>query len=160
MNQSVIEPIVLTADVKGTQAATFSYFTHRFGDWWPRDYTFSKGELDRICLGQAVGEWCFEKGPYGFRCDWGRILAWNPPRLVAFTWQLGPKSVLQPDPSFCSEVSVEFAEPTPGMSRVTLTHQYFERHGTDGAGYRAEMASEYGWPLLLNIFAAAVSNGR
>jgi len=155
MNQCVIEPIVQLTFVQLPQAKTFNYFTNRFWDWWPRDYTFSKGVLDRICLGSGVGEWCFEQGPHGFRCDWGRILEWNPPRLVSFTWQIGPRSVLQPDPSLCSEVSVEFAEATAGASCVTLTHKHFERHGVDGAGYRAEMASEYGWPLLLKIFSAA-----
>jgi uncharacterized protein YndB with AHSA1/START domain len=158
MHQYVIEPIVQIAFVQRPPATTFTYFTSRFGDWWPRDYTFSKGVLDRICLGNAVGEWCFEQGPHGFRCDWGRILEWNSPSLVAFTWQIDPKSVLQPDPSLCSEVRVEFTEPTPGMSRVALTHKHFERHGADGAGYRSEMASDYGWPLLLKIFAAAADD--
>ena len=155
MNQSVIEPIVQVAFVQMPQAKSFTYFTSRFGDWWPRDYTFSKRVLERICFGNAVGEWCFEQGPHGFRCDWGRILEWNPPSLVAFTWQIGPRSVPQPDPSLCSEVSDEFSEATPGVSRVALTHRNFDRHGADGAGYRSEMASEYGWPLLLKAFSAA-----
>jgi|SRR5450631_2716967 uncharacterized protein YndB with AHSA1/START domain len=158
MHQYVVEPIVQVAFVQLSQAKTFNYFTSRFGDWWPRDYTFSKGVLDRICLGRAVGEWCYEQGPQGFRCDWGRILELNPPSLIAFTWQIGPKSVPQPDPSLCSEVKVEFAEATPGVSRVALTHKYFERHGADGASYRAELASDYGWPMLLRAFTAAAQD--
>jgi uncharacterized protein YndB with AHSA1/START domain len=158
MNPDLIEPIVHEAFVQRPQTETFRYFTDQFGDWWPREYTFSKSVLDCICLGKSVGEWCFERGPHGFRCDWGRILTWNAPSLVAFTWQIGPKGVLQPDPSLSSQVSIEFSEPTPGMSRVVLTHGHFERHGPDGVAYRAEMASEYGWPLLLKLFVAAASN--
>ena len=93
--------------------------------------------------------------PYGFRCDWGRILEWNPPHLLAFTWQIGPKSMLQPDPDQCTEVWVTFGESDPGESRIKLTHKYFERHGDDAARYRADMASDYGWPLLLQTFASA-----
>jgi hypothetical protein len=132
----------------------FCYFTGRFGDWWPRDYTFSKKLLSAMYLGQAVGEWCYGQGPHGFRCDWGRILEWNPPRLVVFTWQIGPKSILQPDPDQCTEVGVQFSELAPGKSRVKLTHKCFERHGADATGYRADTASDYGWPLLLQMFAA------
>jgi hypothetical protein len=41
-------------------------------------------------------------------------------------------------------------------SRPTaVTHEYFERHGADAAAYRADMASDHGWPLLLQMFAAA-----
>lgn len=155
MIQRVIEPISLEALVHLPLAETFDYFTTRFGEWWPRDYTFSKGLLDHIALGRAVGEWCYEQGPHGFRCNWGRILEWNAPRLLAFTWQIGPKSVLQPDPNLSSEVWVNFSEPTSGSSLVKLMHKYFERHGADAAGYRAEMASEYGWPLLLKSLSAA-----
>lgn len=154
MTEPIIEPLVQEISVPLPLSAAYDYFTVRFGDWWPRDYTFSKGVLDRISFGRGVGDWCFERGPHGFRCDWGRILTWNPPRLLALTWQIGPKSILQPDPDLCSEVAVEFTQIAPETSRVVLTHRYFERHGADGAAYRAEMASDYGWPLLLARFAA------
>ena len=74
MSELVIEPILQEISVPLPEAEAFEHFTARFGDWWPRDYTFSKGVLDRICLGRGVGDWCFEQGPHGFRCDWGRIL--------------------------------------------------------------------------------------
>jgi len=160
MSELVIERILQEISVPLPQGEAFEHFTARFGNWWPGDYTFSKGVLDRICLGRGVGDWCFEQGPHGFRCDWGRILTGDPPRRLAFTWQIGPKSILQPDPDLCSEVSVEFTETAPGTSRVALTHRHFERHGADGAAYRAEMASEYGWPFLLARFAAAAAASR
>ena len=97
-------------------------------------------------IGKVLGEWCYEQGQHGFRCDWGRILEWNPPHSLAFTWQIGPKSVLQPDPDQCTEIRVQFTKLAPGKSRINLRHRYFERHGVDAPGYRADMASEYGWP--------------
>ena len=153
MNQAVIEPIVCETVINLPPEEAFRHFAVRFGDWWPRDCTFSKKLLSGMYLGQAVDEWCYEQGPHGFRCDWGRILEWNPPHLVTFTWQIGPKSILQPDPDQSTEIGVQFSEFVPGKSRVKLTHKFFERHGADGAAYRADMASEYGWPLLLRMFA-------
>jgi uncharacterized protein YndB with AHSA1/START domain len=157
MSQTIIEPIVCETVINLPPEKSFRFFTERFGDWWPRDYTFSKNLLSGMYIGQAVGEWCYEQGPHGFRCDWGRILEWNPPNSLAFTWQIGPKSVLQPDPDQCTQIGVQFNESTPGKSRVILTHKHFERHGADAPGYRADMASDYGWPLLLQMFAAAAN---
>jgi hypothetical protein len=55
------------------------------------------------------------------------------------------------------EKSVRFFTERFGESRVILTHKYFERHGADAPGYRADMASDYGWPLLLQMSAAAAN---
>jgi hypothetical protein len=148
-------PIVCETATNSPPEDAFRYFMRRFGDWWPRDSTFSKQPLSLMHLGGAVGEWCYEQGPHGFRYNWGRILEWNPPRLVAFTWPIVPKSILQPDPDQCTEVGVQFSELAPNKSRLKVTHKYFERRGADAAGYRADMASDYGWPLLLQMFAAA-----
>jgi hypothetical protein len=148
-----VEPIVCQVVIDRGSEAVFRCFTERFGERWPQDYTFSKQSLCGMYFGHGVGHWCYEQGLYGFRCDWGRIFAWSPP--IAFTWQIGPKSILQPDPDQCTEVHVQFADDSPGSSRVTLSHRYFERHGADAAAYLADMASHYGWHFILQEFAAA-----
>jgi hypothetical protein len=58
-----------------------------------------------------------------------------------------------------SEVEVRFT-PTPlAGTEVRLTHDAFERCGEAGAGYRDEMASEYGWPLILASFVDRAAGG-
>ena len=78
-------------------------------------------------------------------------------KSLAFTWQICPKSVLLSDPNQCTEIGVQFSELALGKSRVILTRKYFERRGADAPGYRADMASEFGWPLLLQLSAAAAN---
>ena len=123
--------------------------------WWPPEYTWAQQSLAEIAIEPAEGGRCYERGPHGFSCDWGRVLAWEPPDRLVFTWQISPQRVPQPDPARSSEVEVRFAAEGASATRVELEHRHFERHGEGADGYRAAMTSEHGWPLLLERFAAA-----
>lgn len=140
--------------------AAFELFTAQFGRWWPRDYSYSGEGLDDIALGGNPGDWCFERGPHGFRCDWGRIVERDAPSRVSFTWQIGPKSIPQPDPGKASLVTVAFTALGDAQTRVSLEHSHFERHGEGAAAYRAEMESAYGWPFILQQYLAAATQTR
>jgi len=124
------------------------------GAWWPAEYSWSQDALVAIRLDPRAGGLCSEEGPHGFRCDWGRVLAWEPPARLRFTWQIGPDRVPQPDPARASEVEVRFSADGAGGTRVDVEHGGFERHGSGGAEYAAGM--EQGWAHLLERFAAAV----
>ncbi|WP_309646102.1 SRPBCC family protein [Phenylobacterium sp.] len=132
----------------------FVLFTEGFSEWWPADYTYSGPDgLQAIALGAAPGDFCYEIGPEGFRVDWGRMIAVEPGRRIVFLWQIGPDSAPQPDPGQASQVEIAFAADDDGGTTLRLTHAGFERHGEGAADYRDEMASEDGWPLILDAFA-------
>lgn len=135
----------------------FRVFTEAFGSWWPAAYTWSGEALEAIAIEGGAGGRCFERGPQGFECDWGRVLAWDPPRRVTFAWQISPTRVPEPDPSRASEVDVTFRDGDGGTT-VELVHRGFGHHGEGAAGYRDAMGSEHGWPLILERFAAACSS--
>lgn len=139
-------------------AEAFRVFTEAFGSWWPAAYTWSGEALETIAIEGEVGGRCFERGPEGFECDWGRVLTWDPPRRVTFTWQISPTRVPEPDPSRASEVDVRFRDGDGGTT-VELVHGGFEQHGEGAPGYRDAMGAEHGWPLILEKFAAACSSG-
>ena len=132
----------------------FEVFTEGLSTWWPSAYTWSQEGLERIAIEPFAGGACLERGPYGFRCDWGRVLAWEPPDRVVFTWQIGPTRVPEPAPDRASEVEVRF-HASGGSTRVELVHRGFARHGEGAESYRTAMGSEKGWPFLLEQFAAA-----
>ena len=133
-------------------AAAFARFAEQLGDWWPREYTWSGAVLDDIGIEPRVDGMCWERGPHGFRCDWGRVLAWDPPQRLTFAWQIAPSRAPEPDPSHASEVEVRF-RPEGDGTRVELEHRHFGRHGDGAAEYRQMMASEYGWPTILARYA-------
>ncbi|MFL1461491.1 SRPBCC family protein [Roseococcus sp. DSY-14] len=134
------------------QTAAFRLFTEGFARWWPREYSWSGDALVGIGLEGREGGACFEIGPHGFRCDWGRVTQWEQPRLLGFTWQVGPDRTPQPDPSKASQVAVAFV-PEGARTRVLLAHRGFGAHGERGMSYREEMGSQMGWPLLLRRYA-------
>ena len=134
------------------QPAAFRLFTEGFARWWPPEYSWSGDSLAAIGLEPRVGGACFEIGPHGFRCDWGRVTQWEAPRLLGFTWQIGADRTPQPDPSKASHIAVAFV-PEGARTRVILAHRGFRAHGERGMAYREEMGSPMGWPLLLSRYA-------
>lgn len=155
----VMEPIELSLTVAALPDRAFDLFQARFGEWWPADHTYcGQGDLtpDFIGIGETEGAMCSEIGPHGFRVDWGRTLTFHPGRHLAFLWQIGPDSAPQPNPDLASIVELRFA-PAGEATSVTFTHRAFERHGEGADDYRAEMAGEHGWPLLLERYRAFVA---
>ena len=77
-------------------------------------------------------------------CVWGTIVAWDPPRRVAFTWHPGH------DVAAAQDVEVRF-EPAGAATLVTLTHTGFERLGKDAR--MARRAYPLGWTYVLGLYA-------
>jgi hypothetical protein len=151
----MIEPVRISVDVGLPAARAFDRFARELQAWWPREYTWSQDVLNEIGLEPRAGGLCFEIGPHGFRCDWGRILEWKPPDRLQIAWQIGPRREPVPNPARASSVTVSFALVRPQHSTVALIHEGFERHGAGAADYRAAMASPQGWPLILRRFVEA-----
>jgi len=85
-----------------------------------------------------------------FKDEFG--VRWPADYTYSGLWQIADDRTPRPDPAASSQVEVVF-EPDPGGSIVRLTHSGFERYGDGRARYRAEMAAEYGWPLIMAKFA-------
>ncbi|MFC3503680.1 SRPBCC family protein [Micromonospora krabiensis] len=133
----------------------FEVFTGALTRWWVVEYTWSGPEaLAELGMEPRSGGMLYEIGPYGFRGDWGRVLTWDPPRRLVFTWQIGPDRVPVPDPARASEVEVLFLPEAPEQTRVELEHRHFDRHGEAAEGYRQALTA--GWHELLSRYVATV----
>lgn len=137
-------------------ARAFELFTEEMATWWPREYTWAGEVLEAIGIEPRAGGHCFERGPHGFECHWGRVLVWEPPHRLVFTWQISPERAPEPNPAKASEVEVRFVAEGPALTRVHLEHRHFARHGEGGSDYRAAMDSEHGWLMILQRYLAAV----
>jgi uncharacterized protein YndB with AHSA1/START domain len=131
--------------------AAFKLFTKAFFQWWPHAYSLSGDLLEDLIIGGKTGELCSEIGPSGFRIDFGRVLEWSPPTSLTLSWQVSPDSRPEPDPAKASRVHVEFV-PVGGATEVRLTHDQFANHGEGGEAYASEMASDLGWPYIMELF--------
>ena len=132
----------------------WSVFCERMGAWWSRDYSIGRAELaDAVVEPRAGGRW-YEVGADGSECDWGRVIAWEPPARLVLAWQIGVDWSHDPDPGRASEVEVRFVPEGAGATRVELEHRRLERHGEGWEGLKGGVEADEGWPLYLDRYAA------
>ena len=136
----------------------FELFTAGLSSWYPRIYTWSGDGLESIAIEPGAGGHCFEIGPHGFRCDWGRVLVWEPPRKLVFSWQISFSRAPVPDPRAASEIEVLWTPRSDGGTDMDFCHRHFSRHGDEGHSYREAMASEGGWPFILDRYLAKAAS--
>ena len=132
----------------------FQVFTASFDSWWPREYHIGQTEMTEAVVEPRQGGRWFERGADGSECDWGRVLAWEPPHRLVLTWQINGQWQYDPDPAHASEIELRFTPDGPERTRVDLEHRHLDRlvlgqalsDGIQGGG---------GWTSVLERFAAA-----
>jgi uncharacterized protein YndB with AHSA1/START domain len=91
-----------------------------------------------------------------FKCRWARILAFDPPDRVVFSWDISPRWAIETDPAQASEVEVRFYAESPSRTRVELEHRHIDRHGPGWEAVTGGVDGPEGWPLYLDRYAALV----
>ncbi len=150
---AVHESIVVEAPVE----RAFTVFTRDMGDWWAPDQHILQGELAGMVFEPRAGGRIYDRGVDGSECQWGRVLAYEPPHRVVFSWDISTDWQIETDPAKTSEVEVRFVAESPGRTRVELEHRNLERHGEAWQGMRAAVSSEDGWRKGLGRFAEHVA---
>jgi uncharacterized protein YndB with AHSA1/START domain len=131
----------------------FAVFTERFGDFKPREHNLLGVPIAETVFEPRVGGHIYDRGVDGSECRWARILAYEPPHRVLFSWDIGPTWQLQADPSRASEVEVRFTAETGDRTRVDLEHRHLDRHGDGWQSVADGVDGEAGWPLYLERYA-------
>jgi uncharacterized protein YndB with AHSA1/START domain len=130
----------------------FAAFVERFGDFKPPEHNMLGSPIAETCFEPRVGGHIFDRGEDGTECRWARVLAYEPPDRVVFSWDISPYWQVEPDQSKASEVEVRFVTESPGRTRVELEHRNLERHGDGWEGVRDGVAHDEGWPLYLERY--------
>ena len=138
----------------------FAVFTDRFGDFKPREHNMLGVPIAETVFEPKVGGHIFDRGTDGSECRWARILAFDPPHRVVFSWDIGPTWQVETDPAFTSEVEVTFTAEAPDRTRVDLEHRNLDRHGTGWESVRDGVEHDEGWPLYLDRYAALFDEDR
>jgi uncharacterized protein YndB with AHSA1/START domain len=139
--------------VNATPERAFEVFTEQFGSWWPRSHHIGEAELAKAVIDPEAGQW-YELGVDGSRCDWGAVLAYEPPHRLVVEWRISGNWGFETDPDAVSEIEVRFA-PEGDATRVTLEHRNLDRHSAAEA-LREAVGSDGGWPGLLQLYSEAV----
>ena len=142
--------IVVAAPVE----KAFAVFTERFGDFKPPEHNMLAVPIAETVFEGRVGGAIYDRGTDGSECRWARVLVYEPPHRVVFSWDIGPTWQVESEPENTSEVEVRFVEEAPGRTRVELEHRGLDRHGPGWEGVSQGVADDEGWPLYLDRFAA------
>jgi uncharacterized protein YndB with AHSA1/START domain len=149
---SIRHEVVVEAPIE----RAFSVFTDGFGTFKPREHNILDVDIAETIFETHEGGHVYDRGVDGSECRWARVLAYEPPDRVVFSWDISPRWQIESDPESTSEVEVRFVTESPERTRVELEHRNLERHGQgweaiiDGAG------GDQGWPLYLARYADVV----
>jgi uncharacterized protein YndB with AHSA1/START domain len=134
----------------------FKVFTEDLQSWWNPDHHILQTEVAEMVFEPRVGGHLYDVGVDGSECHWGRVLAFDPPGRVVFSWDIDMQWQVETDHDRTSEVEVRFTDEGDGRTRVDLEHRNLERHGQGWEQMRAAVDSDDGWPAELRGFAEAV----
>jgi uncharacterized protein YndB with AHSA1/START domain len=131
----------------------FSVFTEHFDSIKPREHNMLAVEIAETVFEPREGGRIYDRGVDGSECHWARVLAYEPPDRVVFSWDISPQWRIETDTDKTSEVEVRFISEGPERTRVELEHRNLDRHGDGWESEREGVRSEGGWPLYLQRFA-------
>jgi len=128
--------LLVALRVPATPQRAFEAFVHEIGQWWQPNglFDFTVGRRGRLAFEPGASGRLTETYEDGSAFEIGRITAWQPPALLAFTWRqasFGPDQL--------TEVRVTF-EAAGEETRVTVEHS-----GWDTIPQRH--AARHGFPL-------------
>jgi uncharacterized protein YndB with AHSA1/START domain len=150
---SVVTEIVVEVPLE----RAFTVFTERFDHIKPREHNMLAVDIAQSVFEPKVGGRVYDRGVDGSECQWGRVLAYEPPTRIVFTWDISPRWQIETDLARSSEVEVRFIAEAERRTRVELEHRHLDRHGEGWESLAAGVRADQGWPLYLQRFVQAAS---
>ena len=147
---SIRHSIVVDAPIE----IAFSVFIEDFDRTKPREHNLLDVDIAESVFEPRAGGHIYDRGVDGSECRWARVLAYEPPNRVVFSWDISPTWQVETDHDRTSEVEVRFIAESPERTRVELEHRNLERHGDGWESARDALTGEGGWPWCLQRFAA------
>jgi uncharacterized protein YndB with AHSA1/START domain len=143
--------------VDAPQERAFTFFTDDIGKWWPPEHHILEGDLAEMVFEPRVGGHIYDRATNGNECHWARVLVYEPPDRVVFSWNIGLSWQIETDPAKTSEIEVRFIPENDNRTRVELEHRNLDRHGEGWEAMRDAVGSPDGWGSSLRHFAERVS---
>ncbi len=138
----------------------FDVFTQKMGTWWPETHHIIEGELAEMVFEPRVGGSIYDRTTDGNETRWARVLAYDPPNRLVFSWDISSQWQIETDPDKTSQVEVTFTADGPDRTHVVLEHSKLDAHGEGWEQHRDMVGAQDGWQLSLDAFAKAAAAQR
>jgi uncharacterized protein YndB with AHSA1/START domain len=143
-----VTPLVVEFRVAATPEHAFAMWTARTDLWWPRSHTVTKAkDLDIVFEGRSGGR-IYERADDGIEHDWGRVIEWDPPHRLTYSWHLFF------DPAEATDVEITFESGANGTD-VRIEQRGWERLGAGGEERRTN--TNRAWSAIIPQFVEAMS---
>jgi uncharacterized protein YndB with AHSA1/START domain len=149
------EPTTVTSsiEVAASVQRAFEVFTRNFGAFKPATHNLLSVPIAETVVETHPGGHIIDRGTDGSECRWARILAFEPPDRLMFSWDISPHWSIESDPARSSEVEVTFTALAEDRTRVVIEHRHLDRHGDGWTAVREGVGTGEGWPLYLDRYA-------
>jgi uncharacterized protein YndB with AHSA1/START domain len=141
-----MEPLHLEFTIACSPEHAFTVWAAKTSLWWPRDHSVSGEPGLTVTFEPHAGGRIYERTPHGVEHDWGEVVAWQPPRRLAYLWHIGR------DRSTATEVDITF-DGDRDTTTVSIVHRGWERLGAAGSDLRDR--NRQGWAGLIPHFQRA-----
>lgn len=146
-------------DVDASIDDAFTAFVDRFGDFKPPEHNLLAADITETRFEPKVGGHIYDRAADGSVCRWARVLVYEPPDRVVFSWDISPQWQLESSEANASEVEVRFIAESPQRTRLELEHRHLDRHGPGWESLRDGVDSDGGWPLYLARYSEVIEGG-
>jgi uncharacterized protein YndB with AHSA1/START domain len=150
--QATATNVRLASVVEAPIERAFRVFTQDFDRVKPREHNMLGVEISETVFEPRVGGRVYDRGADGSEFQWARVLAFEPPNRVVFSWDLNPQFQIETDLEKTSEVEVRFIAESAERTRVELAHRSLDSLVEGWEVTRAAVGSEGGWPLYLQRY--------
>jgi uncharacterized protein YndB with AHSA1/START domain len=151
--------VTTSIEVAASVERAFTVFTDGIESWWNPDHHIIEAPLAGMVLEPFAGGRIYDKGTDGSECTWSRVLAFERPHRLVFTWDISLHWQIETDPARCSEVEVRFIPQGPDRTLVELEHRHLDRHGEGWESMRSAVSAADGWDSGLSRLAAVLGGG-
>lgn len=144
----ILEPVVKTLTLKSTPEKAFNHFTKNIHVWWPlASHSISRNEAKTVIFEEGKNARIYEIENSGKEREWGRVLVWEPPHRLVYSWVLEA-------PENATEVEVNFEDAGGGKTDMTLIHRGWENR-EEGGLWRGRY--DEGWNEVLSGYERSLS---
>ncbi|MGK9165925.1 SRPBCC family protein [Inquilinus limosus] len=147
-----VAPVRKSIRVRTEPRRAFDVFTAGMTRWWPRRHSIGGSPIKEVVVEPEAGGRWFERGEDGTECQWGKVLAWEPPARLVLAWQINTQ--WRYDPDLVTELEVRFSADGDG-TLVELEHR-LDGYGEDADRMRQVFDGPEAWEATLAGFAGAV----
>lgn len=143
-------PVRKSIMVNASRDHAFDVFVNGMSRWWVKEFTIGASPIRDVVVEPRDGGRWFERGEDGSECQWGKVLAINPPSRIVLAWQITPDWRF--DPRLVTEVEIRFAAEGNG-TRLSLEHR-LDGYGAAAEGMFAFFDAPKAWMGLLENYVS------